>query len=92
MKRTHRQSGTGSDLCARSIFCSDESGFWGECRAGLPSVSELTGPLRGGEALTHIAAVVRALAVALSGLSLWPAPGGRSSDGPDVPFREADEQ
>ena len=39
-----------------------------------------------------IAAVVRALAVALSGLSLWLAPGGRSSDGPDGPFREADEQ
>lgn len=39
-----------------------------------------------------IAAVVRALAVALIGLSLWLAPRGRSSDVPDVPFREADEQ
>lgn len=39
-----------------------------------------------------IAAVVLALAVALIGLSLWLAPGGRLYDGPDVPFREADEQ
>ena len=39
-----------------------------------------------------IAAVVRALAVALIGLSLWLAPGGRSYDGPDVPFREAEEK
>ena len=92
MKRTHRRSRGRGRLCARSIFCSDESGFEGECRAGLPTVSELTGPLPRGEALTHIAAVVRALAVALSGLSLWLAPGGRSYDGPDVPFREADEQ
>lgn len=39
-----------------------------------------------------IAAVVRALAVALSGLSLWLAPGGRSYDGPDFPFGEAEEK
>jgi len=39
-----------------------------------------------------MAAVVRALAVALSGLSLGLAPGGRSDDGPDVPSREAEEK
>lgn len=39
-----------------------------------------------------IAAVVLALAVALIGLSLWLAPGVRSYDVPDGPFREAEEQ
>ena len=39
-----------------------------------------------------MAAVVRALAGALSGLGLWLAPGGRSYDGPDCPFREAEER
>ena len=39
-----------------------------------------------------MAAVVRALAVALSGLSLGLAPGVRSYDGPDFPFREAEEK
>ena len=38
-----------------------------------------------------IVAGVLAMAVALIGLSLWLAPGGRSSDGPDFPFREAEE-